>query len=376
MKNFTLFLYILVLTLFISGCQEPEPNKEIYIEKPSQKLELQEEQKEEQTEEDNNKILENFTVENKYNRVFTECFTTGSIALKKSCKKKIDAFLKSAPLRMKRKVLIEVHTDKGGKDEYNHQISQKRAKSVAGSLYYKEYKHSKVYYRGFGEEKPLYKLRSKEADSANRRIVMHLKPKEVAVEKAYRLYKKEIPKQIKKTKKQKKKRVKVQKVNLKKYTGKADTGWIYFGKKELAKKFDISCTQDSLRKVRNRSIKGHKKAEFMHGLHKKSLRGSVGTYTFTMLPISVFENGYVAKKSPNIILTNPNQKKTVLTTDVNTYNGEKGMLYRVFVNKRNSAKNNMECMDMVFSYTSGDFKYGVAYFKEKNRLVQREIKLK
>lgn len=355
----------------MSACQEPQPKPDKHLENvPVEKTET-----EVQKLQDTNINRENFIKEDAFNRVFTGCFETGKITLEKRCKKDIDSFLKSTPLSKKRNILIEVHTDVGSSNESNLIISKKRAYKVADSLYYKEYKYSKVYYKGYGEAKPLYNLRSPEADRANRRVVIRLRDKNEKVKvNEYSLYKrtKELP--VKKTSVKKPKKIKkIEAVDIKKYTGKADTGWIYFGKKELAKKFDISCALDKPRDVRNKSIKGYSKEKFIAGLYKKVIKAKVDKERLILAPVSVFDNGYIAKETPNILLTRKNDSKVVLTTTVNTYHGEQGILYRVFVNKKNSPKNSLQCMDLVLSYQNGEVKYGVAYFLEKGEVVSKKL---
>jgi outer membrane protein OmpA-like peptidoglycan-associated protein len=371
MKNFTLYLSLLLLVLLTTACQEPEPNLQEPIKKKSIKIAVQEHNKTHQK--DFNK--DNYVKNDAYNRVFTECFHTGSTLLNKACKIKIDSFLKSVPLNKKRVILIEVHTDKGSTNKNNLLISKKRAAKIANGLYHKEYKHSKVYYRGFGEEKPLYNSRTPQNDKENRRIVIRVKEKNEKIDrKLYSLHMVKTKKRTQKIKKHLKKVQKQKRLNIKKYTGKADTGWIYFGKEELKQKFEISCRDDKPRKVKRKSIQGHTKEEFIAGLYKKTLQAKIGEYDLRMAPISVYDNGYVAKNDPNIVLTKTNKSKKVLTTIVNTYNGEKGMLYRVFVNKKNSPKNNMECMDLVVSYETGRFEYGVAYFTDKKKLISKKLR--
>jgi len=157
------------------------------------------------------------------------------------------------------------------------------------------------------------------------------------------------------------------------YTGKADTGWIYFGKAKLKEKFTISCAEDTPRNVRRRSVKGHEKEEFLLNAYKKNLQGNFGKYSFRMAPVSVFEDGYLANQNPNILLFESKKSPKALTTIVNSYRGEKGMLYRVFVNKKNSVKNNMECMDIVIPYKSTELLFGVAYFKSNKKTLHEEL---
>lgn len=370
MKNFKSCLLIILLALFTTACQQAQPEpKDVPLAKPKSEPIKPAPSRE------SDFIPENFTEENEYSKVFKNCFQTGKIGISKSCQTQLNTFLKETALSKKRNIIIEVHTDKGGTQEKNLRISKKRAYAVASKLYYKEYKYSKVYYQGFGEEKLLYDAKTDQADRENRRLIVRVKEKDAEIDsKLYSLYiqKKKIAKKTKM--KSLKKKTTVEKVDLKKYTGKADTGWIYFGKEELKKKFDISCAEDKPRKVKRKDMKEHTKEEFVTGMYKRTFKAKVGKQTLRIAPVSLFDNGYLPKINPNILLTNPNQSKVVLTTIVNSYNGENGMLYRVFINKKNSAKSDMECMDLVISYKTGELEYGVAYFKRHNHFVSRELK--
>lgn len=361
----------------MSACQQatPEPKPQVVSPPKIQSVALK------PTISDEDKlIMANYMQEDAYSKVFKNCFETGKIGISHTCKIAVNKFLKNIQLSKKRNIIIEVHTDKEGTSARNLLISKKRAYHVASSLYYKEYKYSKVYYHGFGEEKLLYDANTSKANSENRRLIVKVRDKSTKIDKKlYTLY---IKRKAKATKikinapleKEVVVEEKVQTVNLKKYTGKADVGWIYFGKEVLKEKFTISCAEDKPRRVKHKSMKGHTKEEFVSAIYKKTFKAKVGKQTLLIGPISVFDNGYLPKESPNIVLTNSDKSQTVLTTIINSYNGEKGMLYRVFVNKKNSAKSKMECMDLVLSLKTGELEYGVAYFKQNNHLFSRELK--
>jgi len=362
MKNLYRYLLILLSLLFVVACANPEPKKEIStplkqiaakVKIPLSELEM-------------SFIKENYVQEAKQTKVLVNCFKTGKVRLQKSCKKEINSFLKSLTLSQKRNIIIEVHTDKGGTSKKNLLISKKRSLAVASSLFYKEYKFSKVYYGGFGESKLLYDLQTPQADLQNRRVVIYAKEKNREIDtKVYKLYKKSTKVASKKSSKKKYKKIK--KVDLKIYTGKPDIGWMYFGKKELQEKFNISCMQDKPRKVKRRKTKEKNSGEYISNIYLKKYKLQVGKDNLVIWPISIFDDAYLPQNNPNILLTNSNYSKKVLTTVVNSYYGEKGILYRVFVNKKNSPKSSMMCMDLVISNKSAELLYGVAYFKEKNK---------
>lgn len=307
---------------------------------------------------------------NKNKKVFQNCFRTGRVTLAKSCKKEVDSFLKERPLEMKRVILISVYTDKKGPQAKNLKISRRRAYKSAASLYFKEYLHSKVYYAGFGEQNPLVDSESPEANLINRRLEVEVKEKNSAIDtKIYRLYKKESVKKRRKIRQKKK----VTSVDIIKHTGKADTGWIYFGDPSLAKKFHISCMQDREIKVKRRAIRGHSKSEFMPKIYNTTWSASVDNYNFKLAPVSVYDDGYLPRNNPNIILYKNGKLLSVLETKVNAYRGLKGMLYRVFIQGN---VNEMKCMDLIVPYASETLEEGTVYMQKNGKVEKKELLIK
>ncbi|SFV69911.1 hypothetical protein MNB_SM-4-917 [hydrothermal vent metagenome] len=213
-------IYLIIFTLLLSlfGCGDKYP-----VPKLEEKKVLSSSTKKSNTQsavhERSTFYKENTTEENETTRVFINCFTTGSIHIHKSCKNKIDMFLKSISLKNKRNIIIEVHTDKGGSQKNNLGISKKRAKNIASSLYFKEYKNSEVYYKGFGKSKLIYDIQSKKADIENRRVVVKLRSKNFKLNtKEYTLFVKvkKLKRKVKKqpSKKQPSKKLKKEKLDI------------------------------------------------------------------------------------------------------------------------------------------------------------------
>lgn len=67
-------------------------------------------------------------------------------------------------------IRIEGHTDSDGDADYNRELSQQRAKSVAFYLESKGIHPSRIQYKGFGAEKPLFPNDSKSNKARNRRV--------------------------------------------------------------------------------------------------------------------------------------------------------------------------------------------------------------
>nr|WP_275758452.1 OmpA family protein [Sulfurimonas sp. SAG-AH-194-C21] len=271
------------------------------------------------------------------------------------------------PLQKKRKILIEVHTDKGGSKKKNLNISMRRAKNIAGSFYYKEYKNSKIYYKGFGKSQLIYDDETKKANIENRRVVVKLRSKNFKfLTQEYKLFLKEKKLKRKSKKYLSKKLKKQKKLDILSYTGEADTGWIYFGKPSLAKKFTISCVEDKPVKVKHRAISKSKKSEFMSSFYDKKISTSFSDKELEVYPIYIYENGKLPINNPTLFLKKENTTLRFQTT-VNTYRGKKGILYRIFVN----GKKEVSCVDLVIPYDDDRVSYGRVYMKNK-----REFALK
>jgi outer membrane protein OmpA-like peptidoglycan-associated protein len=67
-------------------------------------------------------------------------------------------------------ILIEGHTDSTGPDEYNLELSNKRAQSVAGYLSIKEVLTTRFTIMGYGEGQPIADNATVEGRQANRRV--------------------------------------------------------------------------------------------------------------------------------------------------------------------------------------------------------------
>ncbi len=385
MENYKIHLTTFLMLITFSGCFYSEPQLDVQ-KSVVQKVIVPISKSKPIVKVDPTFHAENLVKDDSANRVFLNCFKTGHIDLQKSCQKKINKFLKSIPLKYKRKIIIEVHTDKGGSLKKNLLISKKRAKYIANSLYYKEYKNSKIYYNGFGESKLIYNAENKKANIANRRVVIKVHQKNFKMKKnTYLLYKKSIKKMTTKvTKKVVKPKIATKKIittpiasvvnskNLKilNYTGPADIGWMYFGKKGLREKFKISCVDDKPRKVKRQAISKSKKNEFTRGLYNRRISGDVGKDYLEVYPVYIFENGKLPINNP--ILTYYGDERNILRyqTTVNAYRGKKGILYRIFVNGKKAIK----CMDVVIPYGDNKISYGRVYMQKNGKI--KAIKLK
>jgi len=81
-------------------------------------------------------------------------------------------FLKDTPNVI---VKVEGHTDNIGSKEYNQNLSQKRAESIANYFIEKGVDSSKVTTEGFGDSKPIATNKTKEGRKQNRRTELKFK---------------------------------------------------------------------------------------------------------------------------------------------------------------------------------------------------------
>jgi len=314
--------------------------------------------------------LQKERVRYKTTRVYQECFKTASTKLQTSCKKKMNAFLRGTTLSQKRNIIIEVHTDKAGSSKNNLKISKIRAYNAAASLYHKEYKFSKVYFNGFGESEPLVDTETSEANFKNRRLVITLKDKNAKVDstkfKRFKHLKRKTVARTQKKKHTEKNRSRdiPKKESLIKYTGQADTGWIYFGNRSLKEKFTISCAEDKPRKVKRKAISRSEKSEFMPGYYSKRVKAKFNNNTLELYPLYIYENGYLPESNPMLSIYKDSSQIKRVNTTINTYRGTKGILYRVFVNGKKSVK----CMDLVIPYEKEDISYGRVYTQKGSKV--------
>ena len=322
----------------------------------------------------------------KYTRTYENCFITGKVSVQKSCKNKINAFLKKKSVKNKKNIIIEVHTDKGGSAKKNLRISKKRALNVALSVQTQEQKYSKIYYAGYGESQVLFDEETKEANFYNRRVVVSVKDKnytsKVKVLAAYKTkgfvpFKPELKKSSKKSVKKivafessKKEVIKVKTVtavvkpkkyvNLKRYTGKSIVG--------SKSKFTISCSDDVPVKMKRKETNTLKQSAFMSNFYKKRVSGSYEDKYVEIYPINILRNGSLATVDPVVTVYSDRADTMRYETEVNLYRGKSGLLYRVFI----KGNKDIKCMDFVFSYSHSEQKYGKVYLEKKGTI--KELK--
>ena len=104
----------------------------------------------------------------------------------------------------------------------------------------------------------------------------------------------------------------------------------------------------------------------------------VGNHLIGIGPVAVLNNAKPAKNLKLFIYKNymsgtkqnPNQ---ILTAKINTQQGSNGLLYRAYVNEKNSV---IKCMDIVFNNNSPANAKGYMYYiNNRGQLLENEFKL-
>lgn len=121
-----------------------------------------------------------------------------------------------------------------------------------------------------------------------------------------------------------------------------------------------------------------KTSEYKKGLNGSAWMAQVGNHLIGMGPVAVLNNAKPAKNLNLFIfknyVTSTNQKADqTITAKINTQQGTQGLLYRAYVNEKNSA---IKCIDIVFNNNSPANAKGYLYYTDsKGQLLEREFKL-
>jgi len=97
-------------------------------------------------------------------------FDFDSYTLKDEAKQTLDAIYEILKDHPDREVQISGHTDNIGKEDYNLELSEQRAKVVAEYLLQKGLKEDQISYKGYGSSKPIVPNDSAENRAKNRRV--------------------------------------------------------------------------------------------------------------------------------------------------------------------------------------------------------------
>lgn len=102
-------------------------------------------------------------------------FQYGKTDLSKNSKQTLDKAVELLNQTPNRRLVIEGHTDSAGSDEFNLELSEKRAKAVYDYMMKQGLNIKEVTYKGHGEARPIADNNTKEGRQANRRVEFRIK---------------------------------------------------------------------------------------------------------------------------------------------------------------------------------------------------------
>ncbi|MFN3603837.1 MAG: OmpA family protein [Leptonema sp. (in: bacteria)] len=117
---------------------------------------------------------ENFTVRNQERGIAIDLdnilFDFDSYSLKEKSKKTLDSIIEILKKYPNQEIQISGHTDNIGDENYNQELSEKRAKTIAEYLIQNGIPENQISYKGYGDKKPLHPNDTPENRKKNRRV--------------------------------------------------------------------------------------------------------------------------------------------------------------------------------------------------------------
>ena len=102
-------------------------------------------------------------------------FEYGKADLSRNAKQTLNKAVELLNQIPNRTLVIQGHTDSSGSEEFNRELSEKRAKSVYDYMIAQGLNIKSVSYNGYGEERPVADNSTKEGRAANRRVEFRIK---------------------------------------------------------------------------------------------------------------------------------------------------------------------------------------------------------
>ncbi len=102
-------------------------------------------------------------------------FDYGKSTLSPKSKETLDKAVELLNKLPNRSLVVEGHTDSSGSDEFNMELSEKRAKAVYDYMLAQGLDIKSVSYKGYGETRPVADNSTKEGRIANRRVEFRIK---------------------------------------------------------------------------------------------------------------------------------------------------------------------------------------------------------
>lgn len=331
-----------------------------------------------------------------------------------------------------KKILIVGHTDDTGDERFNQSLSQRRAKVVAQIFAKNGVDIKNIYYQGAGSTKPKADNNTAQGREQNRRVEIveldntadvslyasaatqnshYLRKNQKSAQKIAQ--KQPSPKtQTKQTQTKIESQIaqtptipkfapfqakyainfggkpsKGGKLALKDEFGEIQSnGFLSLATQAKANPILLSCINTSYQNISNspdvKSLADNKilpkTSEYKKGLNGSAWMTQVGNHLIGIGPVAVLNNAKPAKNLKLFIYKNymsgtkqnPNQ---ILTAKINTQQGSNGLLYRAYVNEKNSV---IKCMDIVFNNNSPANAKGYMYYiNNRGQLLENEFKL-
>jgi len=97
-------------------------------------------------------------------------FELNSATIAASSRPTLDQLVKSLNTQTDFNVLVAGHTDSSGSDQYNHNLSEKRAAAVANYLISQGVEKTRISHKGYGESQPIASNKTVSGRAMNRRV--------------------------------------------------------------------------------------------------------------------------------------------------------------------------------------------------------------
>ena len=316
----------------------------------------------------------------------------------------------------KMRILLVGHTDDSGDTQFNADLSEQRARAVAKIFEKEGFNSDQIFYQGAGDSLPVADNRTEEGRRQNRRVEMVDLSSDAAFavflqtrkpNTAYYRTKAEKPATKKSVAKPKIVSAPKQKSAAKpmivsaptspsntsgdfidfggndatRNLARVDIGKVQANKsggffiKEAAAATNIvaSCLEDNyhaangVKSLSSDNVAQRKTSDYLPGLYNTSWSGMVNGHLVAMTNVSLLRDGGAPASQPELLVYKNYQSNKNATADfrgkpnVNAYQGEKGVLYRVFVEEQNAP---IYCIDLVLNNGVASPQSNLIYIKE------------
>lgn len=317
-----------------------------------------------------------------------------------------------------KKILIIGHTDDSGSSLSNQKLSEERAKRLGNIFAENGVKQENIYFLGSGETQPVADNNTKDGAAKNRRveIVTLASEKEIAsyanLRKTNPSFFKPVETKTTSIRSTQKQNTTLQEQSTQNFV--SNKNFIDFGgtknksdnlynldkfgevlvknsfigigtKAKADESMNIygNCTIDKPRVYgETKSLKSgekieYKTHEYKNGLNQSSWTTLANKHLIGLAPIGVLKDGSKPVSSPKIYIyknyiqnSHAKPDKTLATT-INTYQGTRGLLYRVFIHDDASLK----CMDIIFDENNINKSTGRLYYTTNYGTYQKDLSM-